>query len=115
MEEALELAQTATTMDKQGKYPAASDYYDLTILNLNECLSLLPKDSDVYKSILVFREKYNRRIEILSEGGSITSLLNTSSNHYDGRNSLVDGLRKILVPKSSSIKLNTSIQITNFE
>lgn len=91
MEEALELAQTATTMDKQGKYPAASDYYDLTILNLNECLSLLPKDSDVYKSILVFREKYNRRIEILSEGGSITSLLNTSSNHYDGRNSLVDG------------------------
>jgi hypothetical protein len=65
--EALELANAAASLDKSQNYSGACDYYDLTILTLNELLPKLPKDSDAYSKLVDLRAAYNERLMELSD------------------------------------------------
>ena len=67
LNEAASLVQAAVHMDKNQNYSGAIDYYDMTILNLNEVLNKLPMGSVGWNKIMEIRSKYDDRLEKLRE------------------------------------------------
>jgi len=73
--EALEHTSIAVQFDSIGNYVAASDYYDMAILNFNEALNKLPINSPVWNEIMEVRSKYDDRlVSIASKKCSIIYL-----------------------------------------
>jgi len=63
--EALDLVQIAVGHDEVGDYVFACDYYDNTVLHLDEALNKLDISNAEYKSILQLRSKYAARLDLL--------------------------------------------------
>jgi hypothetical protein len=63
--EALDLVQTAVGHDEAGNYVRACEYYDNTLLNLDEALNKLDHSCAEYKSVLQLRIKYAGRLDLL--------------------------------------------------
>lgn len=63
--EALELVQTAITYDEASNYVRACEYYDNTVLLLDEALNKLDPSGREYDTILQLRLKYATRLELL--------------------------------------------------
>jgi hypothetical protein len=66
-QEALNLAQAACYFDKTENYVVAYDYYDKTILNIDEAMSKLPRNSIQWTRLLELRTVYDDRMEVLKE------------------------------------------------
>eukprot|EP01031_Cornospumella_fuschlensis_P038641 gene38641-46974_t len=70
VQEALNLAEIAVQHDKFGNSLGAYDYYDKTLLTLDEILSKLPKTSNQYQRFFQLRVSYDERMEFLKESDS---------------------------------------------
>ncbi len=66
LQEALDLANTAVLFDKQQIWIGAVDYYDKTILNLDEALMELPEGEEKNHA-LALRHSYEDRMETIRE------------------------------------------------
>lgn len=77
-QEAFKLASTACHFDKLGNYVGACDYYDKSLLNMDEVLNKLHPDSPEWKKLYDIRTKYDDRMEFLRDNDtsnfSLTSL-----------------------------------------
>lgn len=65
LREALELCETACKFDNMMNSVAACDYYDKTILHLDETLNRLPMACSEYGILMELRSKYETRMETL--------------------------------------------------
>lgn len=65
IKEALNLAKTAVHFDSNYNYSGACDYYDKSILTIDDIIKELPTNSDEWLYFINQRTKYDERLELL--------------------------------------------------
>ncbi len=92
---ALDLAVTAVHFDNTLHLVGACDYYDKTILHLDEVMNKLPRSSEEWQQLMQLRTKYDDRLETLREIEKSRHDISMLSLGGDGNS----GSRKGLKPK----------------
>jgi len=91
LEEALQLSRKAVANDSAVKYGLAIDFYDKSILALDEVLLSIPDGTAEYRHILQIRERYDNRIELLRvselrrNDGFVASLFGSSNSNANSQ------------------------------
>ena len=95
LQESLHLAKTSCHFDSTHNYVGACDYYDKTIITIDDVMKMIPINSKEWIKLLNLRTKYDERLELLryfmltqSSTGTLLSpvILNSNDSNISGSN-----------------------------